>query len=78
MAEPSHDYHRGEMDIQEQVSTFHGFNLMTKWGSLILAVGTLFFTLWFCTSAGFLGAFISSAVSAVIGFLVLREKKTTH
>ncbi len=78
MAEPSHDYHRGEMDITEQQATFDGFNLMTKWGSLILAVGTLFFTLWFCTDAGFLGGAISAAVLAVLGYLVLREKKSTH
>ena len=76
MAEPSHDYHRGEMDIHEQQATFDGFNLMTIWGSLIIAVGTLFITLWFCTDAGFLGAFISSAVVAVIGTLVLRDKKS--
>jgi hypothetical protein len=76
MAEPSHDYHRGEMDIHEQQATFHGFNLMTKWGSLIIAVGTLFFTLWFCTGAGFIGAAISAFVVAVIGVLVLRDKKS--
>ncbi len=78
MAQPSIDYHRGEMDITEQQATFDGFNLMTKWGSLIISVGVLFFTLWFCTDAGFIGAFISSAVLAVIGYLVLREKKPTH
>ena len=78
MAEPSHDYHRGEMDIHEQQATFHGFNLMTKWGSLIIAVGTLFITLWFCTKAGFIGSFISAAVLAVLGVLVLREKKSNH
>lgn len=78
MAQPSNDYHRGEMDITEQQATFDGFNLLTKWGSLIVAVGTLFITLWFCTDAGFIGAFISSAVLAVIGVLVLREKKSQH
>lgn len=78
MAQPSNDYHRGEMDITEQQATFHGFNLLTKWGSLIIAVGTLFCTLWFCTDAGFLGAAISAAVLAVVGVLVLREKKPAH
>jgi Bacterial aa3 type cytochrome c oxidase subunit IV len=72
------EYHHGEMDIQEQVSTFHAFGLMTKWGSLALAAGLLFFTLWFCTPAGFVGGFISAAVVAVIGILVLREKKAAH
>ena len=78
MAEPSHEYHRGEMDIHEQQATFDGFNLLTKWGSLIIAVGTFFVTLWFCTNAGFIGAFISAAVLAVIGYLVLREKPAAH
>lgn len=78
MAEPSNDYHRGEMDIREQQATFDGFNLLTKWGSLILAVGTLHVTLWFCTDAGFMGATIASGLLAVIGYLVLREKKSAH
>lgn len=78
MAQPSHDYHRGEMDIHEQQATFDGFSHMTKWGSLIGAVGVLFLTLWFCTNAGFLGALVSSVVAAVIGTLVLRDKKSAH
>jgi hypothetical protein len=76
MAQPSHDYHRGEMDIHEQQATFDGFNHMTKWGSLMIATGLLFITLWFCTKAGFMGAFIGAAVMAVIGILVLRDKKS--
>ena len=56
MANPSSsDYHRGEMDIHEQSATYAGFMNLTKWGSLILAVGLLFVTLWFCTGTGFLG-----------------------
>ncbi len=78
MAQPSNDYHRGEMDITEQAATFAGFNVLTKWGSLFIATGTLFVTLWFCTKAGFIGAFVSAAVMAVLGILVLREKKTSH
>lgn len=78
MAQPSNDYHRGEMDIHEQQATFDGFNHMTKWGSLIIAVGVLFITLWFCTNAGFLGAAASSFVATVIGVLVLRDKKSAH
>ena len=31
------EYHRGEMDISEQVATFNLFNGLTKWGSLGLA-----------------------------------------
>jgi hypothetical protein len=74
MAQPSSDYRRGEMDIQEQSETYDAFMGMTKWGSLILAVGTLFFTMLFCTEAGFLGSAITSAVLAIVGFLLLRDK----
>jgi hypothetical protein len=78
MAQPSNDYHRGDMDIHEQQATFNGFNHMTKWGSLALAVSLLFVTLWFCTKTGFVGAFISAAVLAVLGVLLLRDKKSAH
>lgn len=78
MAQPSNDYHRGEMDIHEQQATFDGFSHLTKWVSLIVAVGTLFLTVWFCTGAGFLGSVVSAAIVAAIGVLVLRDKKPAH
>jgi len=74
MAGPS-DYHRGEMDIAEQTATFHLVMGMTKWGSLVIAVGVLFFTLLFCVpGAGFFGAAAASAVLLVAGIVFLREK----
>ena len=69
------EYHRGEMDIAEQTATYHAVMGMTKWGSLALAVAILMLTLWFCTTAGFLGGAISGAVLTVAGVLLLREKK---
>jgi hypothetical protein len=78
MASPSNDYHRGEMDIHEQQATFDGFNHLTKWGSLIIASGLFFVVLWFCTKAGFLGALIGGVVLAVLGVLLLRDKKSAH
>ena len=74
MAGPASEYHRGEMDIHEQVSTFHLIMGLTKWGSLVLASFLLFIVLWFCTSAGFLGAFISGGVVAFLGILLLRSR----
>jgi hypothetical protein len=67
-------YHRGEMDISEQVATFHLFNGMTKWGSLALAALLSLLVLWFCTPAGFLGGLVTAAVVTVIGTLLLRDK----
>lgn len=52
------DYQRGEMDIHEQSATFEAFGKMTKWGSLAIASLLLTITLWFCTSAGFIGGVI--------------------
>jgi len=78
MAEHASDYHRGEMNIQAQVSTFHVFNLLTKWGSLATAVSVLVLTLWFCTDAGFWGGAITGVVVTALGVLVLRERNTNH
>ena len=74
MAGPASDYHRGEMDIAEQRSTFHLVMGLTKWGSLISAVVVLFLTLLLATDAGFLGAAFVSIVVTAIGVLLLRER----
>ncbi len=68
------EYHRGEMDISEQVATFNLFNGMTKWGSLALVALLALLVLWFCTPAGFLAGFVTAVVVTVIGIVVLREK----
>lgn len=69
------DYHRGEMDITEQVATYNAVMDMTKWGSLAIAVSLLALVLWFCTPAGFLGGLIPALVLLVLGIVFLREKK---
>lgn len=74
MAEPAADYHKGEMDIAEQASTFQGFIALSKWGSLAIVVGLLFFALLFCTEAGFFQAAGAAFVLLVVGILALREK----
>ncbi len=74
MAGPASDYHRGEMDVSEQVSTFHLIMGMTKWGSLILAAFLLFIVIWFCTTAGFVSGFISGGLLLVLGIFFLRSK----
>ena len=71
------DYHRGEMEISEQVSTFHMVMGMTKWGSLIIAVGIVFFVMWFYPRGGFLPAAIAAFVLLVAGILALRDKETS-
>ncbi len=74
MAGPASDYHRGDMNIQEQSSTFDLFMGMTKWGSLGVAALLVLLVLWFCTPAGFMAGFIAAAVLTVAGVVFLREK----
>ncbi len=78
MAGKASDYHRGEMDIREQAATFTGVMAATKWGSLAVAVGVLFFTLLFCTQTGFVGAATSALGLLVVGILILRERAPAH
>jgi hypothetical protein len=78
MANSPSDYHRGDMDIHQQAATYQLVMALTKWGSLAVAVAVLFLTLWFCTKTGFLGAFATAAVMAVIGGFVLRGRDEEH
>jgi hypothetical protein len=75
MAEHGSDYHRGDMDIREQVSTYNLIMGFTKWGSLAIAAVVLFLTMWFSTNSGFLGALAATVLVIVVGVLLLREKR---
>ena len=72
------DYHRGEMEISEQVSTFSLIMNITKWGSLLMAVSILFLTVWFMPQGGFFAAAFVAAVALVLGWLALRPKRRAH
>ncbi|MDP1874341.1 aa3-type cytochrome c oxidase subunit IV [Phenylobacterium sp.] len=74
MGEQASDYHRGEMEIQEQLATFDLFMGLTKWGSLAIVAVLLLFIVWFCTPGGFMAGLISAVATAVIGFVLLRAK----
>ena len=73
----AHDYHRGEMDIAEQASTFHNFIVMSKWGSLAIVAVLTFFILWLCAHASFIASAIVGVLLAVIGYFALREGKSS-
>jgi hypothetical protein len=76
LTEMGDNYHRGDMEIAEQTATFDGFIGLTKWGSLTLATGLLFVVLVFCAHAGLFQAAGAAVVVAVVGTLMLREKKS--
>jgi len=78
MAEQASDYHRGDMDITEQVTTFRDAMTVTKWSCLVIAVGVLFFTLLFCTDTGFFGSLIPAVIVAAVGVFALKSRAPTH
>jgi hypothetical protein len=78
MANQASEYHRGDMDIHAQQQTYKLVMGLTKWGSLITAVGVLFLTLWFCTAAGFVGALATAVVVTIVGVVFLRGKPNEH
>ena len=78
MAGPASDYNHGDMDINEQAATFAAVMSATKWGSLSIAVGLVFFILWFCTDAGFVSALVAAVILAALGVFFLRAKPAAH
>ena len=79
MAGTAPDYDRGAMDIQEQTRTYHSFLVLSKWGSLVLGVGLLFFVLLFAVGVGFIASAASALVMLVLGIVLLKDKrKSAH
>lgn len=80
MADPHHtdDYVRGSQEISEQVSTWHLFMALSKWGSLIIAASLLFLTIWFQPGGSFIGGAIAGIVVMVVGWFALRSKPADH
>jgi hypothetical protein len=78
MADPHHasdSYDRGSQEISEQESTFDAFMVMTKWGSLIIAVLLVFLTLWFQPGGSVMTALFTAVVLSVGGFFMLKSPK---
>jgi hypothetical protein len=69
-----HAYVHGSMEISEQVSTWHLFLFLSKWGSLLTAAILVVLTVWFAVGAGFVAGAISGMVVFAAGFFALRSK----
>ena len=67
------DYHRGEMNVEEQEKTYLGFLGMSKWLALALAAVVLFFTMWLYPRGNFFGAGFATLVLLVVGIYFLRK-----
>lgn len=71
-------YVHGEMAINEQASTFDLFIVMTKWGSLGVAVLLVLLTLWFHPGGSFMAGLIGAVVLSVVGWFALKSKPKAH
>lgn len=75
-ADPHHahdDYVRGSQEISEQVSTFHLFMGMAKWGSLAIAALLTLLTIWFMPNGNFFAGFLVAVVMVVAGWWFLKS-----
>jgi len=74
MSEQASDYHHGDMNISEHLSSYRLFGALSKWGSLVVGDAVLMLSLWFCTDAGFVGGLIPGVIVAAAGVFFLRAK----
>ena len=72
----AHAYVRGEMQINEQVSTWKLVQNLFSWGSLSLAALLLFLVLWFQPNGSFFAGLIGGVVVFVAGFVFLKSGKS--
>ncbi len=63
--------HFGEQtqDVVMHERTYHAFSILTRWAMLLIGNGTLWFTLWFATPAGFLGGTFIATVTFILGYI---------
>ena len=59
------------MDVVVHEKTYHAFSILTRWAMLVIGDAVFFFTLWFATPAGFMGAVFIGGLAFIIGYLVL-------
>ena len=67
------DYHRGEMPVDGQKSTYMLFNGMVHWCGLGVAALVAFLVIWLCAHAGFFPALLVAAV--IMGVAVFLNRK---
>ena len=64
-------------DIVAHERTYHAFSILIRWSMLLIGNAILWFTMWFATPAGFLGATAVAVATFILGyiFLVRHEQK---
>jgi len=78
IADTHSDYVHGSQQISEQVSTFHAFVLLAKWGSLAIACLLLGLTMWFSPGGSLFAGLIAAVVLGFGGWWFLHERPSAH
>ena len=64
------EYHRGNMPVTDQRSTYTLFNQLVHWCSAGIAALLAFLTIWLCAHAGFLtGLIVAVVIMAAAAFM---------
>jgi hypothetical protein len=58
-----------ELVVHER--TYEAFNALLRWSMVALGSGILFLTLWFASTAGFLGALAVGVIAFALGYFFL-------
>ena len=69
-------YHRGDMPVAGQKSTYSLFNSLVHWCGMGIAALVAFLTIWLCAHAGFFPALIVAAV--IMGVAVFLARRGGH
>jgi hypothetical protein len=64
--------------LVEHEQAYKAFNVLLRWCMVALGSGLLFLTLWFATTAGFLGALIAGIVVFVLGYYFLVREEASQ
>jgi hypothetical protein len=72
------DYVRGDMDMSQHESTFHGFMAVSTWGSLLTGLTVLYLTLAFAVGIDWLASLVGVAVVGVVAGLILSMKTSWY
>ena len=64
-------------EIVAHERTYRAFSILIRWSMLLIGNAILWFTMWFATPAGFLGATAVAVATFILGyiFLVRHEQK---
>ena len=73
---PQADYHRGQMEVAAQRSTYTFFNGLIHWCSTFIAALVAFLVLWLCGHVAFLGAVAVAAI--IIAGGIWMNRNTGH